>query len=47
MTVEEAIKRSGTRNILAKGSTKKAEQMIQPNEYKRHSSNRRLYKWIY
>lgn len=32
MTVEEAIKRSGTRNILAKGSTKKTQQMIQPNE---------------
>ena len=32
MTVEEAIRKSGTKNILAKGSTKKTQQMIQPNE---------------
>ena len=32
MTVEEAIKKSGTKNILAKGSTKKTQQMIQQNE---------------
>lgn len=32
MTVEEAIKKSGTKNILAKCSTKKAQQMIQPDE---------------
>lgn len=32
MTVEEAIERSGTKNILAKGSTKKTQQLIQPNE---------------
>lgn len=32
MTVEEAIKRSGTSNILAKGSTKKAQQLIRENE---------------
>lgn len=32
MTVEEAIKKSGTKNILAKGSTQKAQQMIQPDE---------------
>ena len=32
MTVDEAIKRSGTRNILAKSSTKETQRMIQPNE---------------
>lgn len=32
MTVDEAIKRSGTSNILAKGSTKKAQQLIRENE---------------
>ncbi len=32
MTVAEAIKRSGTRNILAKSSTKETQRMIQPNE---------------
>ncbi len=32
MTVDEAIKRSGTTNILAKGSTKKAQKLIENNE---------------
>ena len=32
MTIEEAIEKSGTKNILAKGSTKYAQKMIQPNE---------------
>ena len=32
MTVEEAIEKSGTKNILAKSSTKKAQKMIQNNE---------------
>lgn len=32
MTVEEAIKNSGTKNILAGASTKKAQSMLQPNE---------------
>ena len=32
MTIEEAIKRSGTNNILAKGSTKKAQSIISENE---------------
>lgn len=32
MTIEEAIQKSGTKNIVAKGSTKKAQEMIQPDE---------------
>lgn len=32
MTVEEAIKKSGTTNIMAKGSTKKAQSIIGENE---------------
>lgn len=32
MNVEEAIEKSGTKNILAKGSTKKAQKMIQNDE---------------
>lgn len=32
MTIEEAIKKSGTKNILAKGSTKKAQSLIRENE---------------
>lgn len=32
MTVEEAIKKSGTTNILAKGSTRKAQKLIKENE---------------
>jgi hypothetical protein len=32
MTIEEAIKESGTTNILAKGSTKKAQSLIENNE---------------
>ncbi len=32
MTIEEAIERSGTKNILAKGSTKKAQSLIRENE---------------
>ena len=32
MTVEEAIKKSGTINILAKGSTKKAQSLIENEE---------------
>ncbi len=32
MTVDEAIKKSGTKNILAKGSTKKAQGLIENNE---------------
>ena len=32
MTIEEAIEKSGTKNILAKSSTKYAQRIIQPNE---------------
>ncbi len=32
MTIEEAIKKSGTTNIMAKGSTKKAQTLIEKNE---------------
>ena len=32
MTVDEAIKISGTTNILAKGSTKKEQELIENNE---------------
>lgn len=32
MTIEEAIKKSGTTNLLAEGSTKKAQQLIQEDE---------------
>ena len=32
MTVDEAIEKSGTKNIMAKASTKYAQKMIQPNE---------------
>lgn len=32
MTIEEAIEKSGTKNILAKGSTKKAQSLIRENE---------------
>lgn len=32
MKIEEAIERSGTKNILAKGSTKKAQSLIRENE---------------
>lgn len=32
MTVEEAIKQSGTTNIMAKGSTKKAQSLIENDE---------------
>lgn len=32
MTIEEAIEKSGTKNILAKASTKYAQRVIQPDE---------------
>lgn len=32
MTIEEAIKESGTTNVLAKGSTKKTQSLIESNE---------------
>lgn len=32
MTVDEAVKKSGTTNILAKGSTKKAQSLIENDE---------------
>lgn len=32
MTIEEAIEKTGTKNMLAKGSTKYAQKVLQPNE---------------
>ena len=42
MTVEEAIRRSGTVNILAKGSTKKAQSLIEEDENILYAMNTNL-----